>query len=36
MNFTNISRHIYKLSITTNVGIPVLINTWFILKDSDV
>lgn len=36
MIFTNISRHIYKLSITTNVGIPVLINTWFILKDSDV
>ncbi|WP_436883988.1 MBL fold metallo-hydrolase [Mammaliicoccus sciuri] len=36
MNFTKISKHIYKLSIYIDLGIPALINTWFILNDSDV
>ncbi|WP_436889193.1 MBL fold metallo-hydrolase [Mammaliicoccus sciuri] len=36
MNFTKISKHIYKLSMNIDLGIPALINTWFILKGSDV
>ncbi|MFJ1814935.1 MBL fold metallo-hydrolase [Staphylococcus saprophyticus] len=30
------SDHIYKLNIQTTVGIPIQINTWFIVNDNDV
>lgn len=36
MNLTQISEHIYKLSVKAEVGIPILINTWYVVKDNAV
>lgn len=36
MELYNISENIYKLSIKTYVGMPVIINTWYIIEDSKV
>ncbi|WP_436855382.1 MBL fold metallo-hydrolase [Staphylococcus caeli] len=36
MQFTQISSHIFKLSIEMTVGVPILINTWYVVKDNKV
>ncbi|NWK84780.1 MBL fold metallo-hydrolase [Staphylococcus sp. GSSP0090] len=36
MKLIQISDHIYKLSIQTTVGIPIIINTWFIVSAHEV
>lgn len=36
MQFTQISSHIYKLSIEMTVGVPILINTWYVVENSEV
>ena len=36
MKLIQMSDHIYKLNIQTTVGIPIQINTWFIVNDNDV
>ncbi len=36
MELKQISQHIYKLTVETTVGIPIIINTWYILDDSNV
>lgn len=36
LELKQISRHIYKLTVETTVGIPIIINTWYILKDDNV
>ena len=36
MELKQISNHIYKLTVETNVGIPIIINTWYIVNDDNV
>ena len=36
MKLIQMSDHIYKLNMQTTVGIPIQINTWFIVNDNDV
>lgn len=35
MKLIQMSDHIYKLNIQTTVGIPIQINTWFIVNDNE-
>ncbi|MGX0911447.1 MBL fold metallo-hydrolase [Staphylococcus caprae] len=36
MNLTQISEHVYKLTIEAEIGMPILINTWYVVKDNGV
>lgn len=36
MNLTQISEHVYKLTVKAVVGIPITINTWYVVKDNEV
>ncbi|MBF7019882.1 MBL fold metallo-hydrolase [Staphylococcus sp. 18_1_E_LY] len=36
MELKQVSQHIYKLTVETTVGIPIIINTWYILEDGNV
>lgn len=36
LELKQISNHIYKLTVETNVGIPIIINTWYIVNDDNV